>query len=328
MMNTDGENKLFSYYSSVKESEIEWLWYPYIPYGKITIVEGDPGEGKSTFMLHVAALLTKGKPMPDGVKSKAPMTVIYQCSEDDISDTIKPRLKAAGADCDRVAFIEDNGKRVSFEDSRVEATIKETNAKLVIFDPLQSFLSQDSDIHNAGKMRTILGKLSIVAARYHCAIVIIGHMNKSNTGKNLYRGLGSIDITAIARSVLMVARDLDDSTLRYMFPIKSNLAPEGPAIGFRFDRKRGFRWIGPCKANVDTETVEPYTRGAKGTSATAVIISMLRNGPTPSAEIFDSMKNLGLSERSAYKIKSDLGIESYKDGNIWYWKFKDDEDFY
>lgn len=98
----------YDYYSEVEETEVEWLWYPYIPYGKITLLQGDPGEGKSTFIINIAALLTKGEDMPDGYPVPMPQTVIYQCSEDNVSDTVKPRLISAGADCGRVAYIVDD----------------------------------------------------------------------------------------------------------------------------------------------------------------------------------------------------------------------------
>ena len=314
------KDEIFEYYSCVEENKVSWLWYPYIPYGKLTIVQGDPGEGKSTFMLHLAALLTKGKSLPDGKSGKDPMTVIYQCPEDDISDTIKPRLLAAGADCDRVAFIHDEEEPLNFEDKRIEETIRKTGAKLFIFDPIQSFLVQDSDMHSAGRMRSILGNLSLVAARTGCAMILVGHMNKSGSGKNLYRGLGSIDISAIARSILMVARDADNPSLRYMFPIKSNLAPEGPAIGFMFDKKNGFVWRGICDLNVTDENGRMDVRAEKSGAATDVIVSMLKDGPVQSAEIFERMELLGVSERTVYKIKSSLHIASLKINNVWYWK--------
>ena len=311
--------KLYSYYSAVKENEIDWLWYPYIPYGKLTIVQGDPGEGKSTFILNLAALLTKGKSLPNGCLVPEPMTVIYQCAEDDASDTIKPRLMAAGADCDRVAYILDNGHKVDFEDTRIEKTIEQTGARLVIFDPLQSFLPSDSDMHNAGKMRHTLGKLASVAARNKCAIIIIGHLNKSGAGKCLYRGLGSIDISAIARSVLMVERDADDPSVRYMFPIKSNLAPEGAPIGFKFDKEKGFTWLGVCNLNIVSDATSFDSRTEKSGTATDIIVSMLKDGPMPSADIFERLEHLGISDRTVYKIKANLRIESVKINNRWYW---------
>ena len=97
------EHFQYEYFSSVKQRRIEWLWYPYIPYGKLTILQGAPGEGQSTFILNIAALLTKGKNMPDGFKVSEPQDVVYQTAEDNLSDTVKPRLVAAGADCSRIS---------------------------------------------------------------------------------------------------------------------------------------------------------------------------------------------------------------------------------
>ena len=249
------DNPIYDYYSSVIGREIRWLWYPYIPYGKITLLQGDPGEGKSTLALNITALLTCGKRMPDGFGNDIVQSVVYQCSEDNLADTVKPRLLAAGADCGKVAYIVDEEGSLTIDDDRIEETIRKTQAGLFILDPLQSYVSQDSDMQYAGKMRALLGKLSLVAARTECAILLIGHMNKNSSGKCIYRGLGSIDIAAIARSVLMVTRNTDDPDIRYMLQIKSSLAPEGDPIGFRFDRKHGFMWLGKCRNPVVQEEI-------------------------------------------------------------------------
>lgn len=201
------------YYSSVESKKVDWLWYPYIPYGKLTLLQGDPGEGKSTFIINVAARLTNGEAMPGTSDAGTPQTVIYQCAEDNVADTIKPRLVAAGADCSRIAFIADESEQLTLEDQRIEQAIKETKARLLIIDPLQAFMAQDGDMQNAVRVRTVLRKLANVAARNNCAVVMIGHMNKGVGGKNLYRSLGSIDIAAISRSVLMIARDNADPNL-------------------------------------------------------------------------------------------------------------------
>lgn len=178
----------FQYYSSVQETEVEWLWYPYIPYGKLTLLQGDPGEGKSTFILNIVALLTTGKPMPDGYKAGGIQTVIYQCCEDGAADTVKPRLMAAGADCKKVAYIIDGEDALTLDDGRIEEAVIKTGARLLIMDPLQSFVPQDGDLHNAGKMRSLLGRLAAVAEKHRCAIVLVGHMNKSQDGKSLLMG--------------------------------------------------------------------------------------------------------------------------------------------
>lgn len=251
------DNRLFEFYSSFRCKDVEWLWYPYIPYGKITVLQGDPGEGKSTFILNVAALLTKGKPMPEEDNLREPQTGIYQCAEDGVADTIKPRLVAAGADGDKAAYIIDEEENLTLDDVRIKQTVKETHARFLIIDPIQAFVAQDGDMQNAVKSRNVLRKLSAVAAKYNCAIVLIGHMNKGSGGKSLYRGLGSIDIAAIARSVLMITRDQMNPSIRYMIPIKSSLAAEGSAIAFQLDGEQGFAWIGKCDVDITAVDDEP-----------------------------------------------------------------------
>ncbi len=237
--NLESINTGVEFYSNVKASEVEWVWYPYIPCGKITMLQGDPGEGKSTLIIHIAAILTKGGYLPDGQKIKRPEMVIYQCSEDGKGDTIKPRLEQAGADCSKVAFIKEDNDELTLEDERIRNAIIQISAKLVVLDPIQAFIGHNGNMTNAVKMREILSKLSKVAAETNCAIVLVGHMNKSGGGNQLYRGLGSIDIAAAARSILMVSRDKEEPWKRYMFPVKSSLAPEGEPIGFELDKEKG-----------------------------------------------------------------------------------------
>lgn len=231
-------NDYYEYYSSIQEQAVDWLWFPYIPYGKITLLQGDPGEGKSTVAIQIAALLSSGRSMPDGFKVEKAENVIYQCAEDGIADTVKPRLIAAKADCDRMVHIIENGD-LTISDERIEQAIKDTKARLVIIDPLQAYIGGDGDMQNAVRMRNLLRKLAQIAEREKCAVLIIGHMNKSYGARNLYRSLGSIDIAAIARSVLMVVRDPESASVRYLFQIKNNLAASGRPVGFKFGKKKG-----------------------------------------------------------------------------------------
>lgn len=168
------------YYSQVRARRVEWLRYPYVPYGKLTVIQGDPGEGKSTLILNIAALLSTGKPMPDGSLVESPQTIIYQCAEDSVEDTVKPRLVTAGADCDKIAFIVEDDIALTLTDERIENAIKQTGARLVILDPIQAFIPPDSDMLNATKMRSTMRKLTGVAEKYQCAIVLIGHMNNAS----------------------------------------------------------------------------------------------------------------------------------------------------
>lgn len=143
------ENKEdYKIYSTVEKQEVEWLWYPYIPYGKLTLLQGDPGDGKSTFMINIASALTRGGLLPDGKKLEQIGNVIYQGAEDNVGDTIKPRLEEAGADCDRVAFIDDADMGLTFIDDRLEKTIRSFQAKLLVLDPLQAFILYASRCNN------------------------------------------------------------------------------------------------------------------------------------------------------------------------------------
>ena len=115
------DQEIYDYYSNVRPKNVEWFWYPYIPLGKLTVLQGDPGDGKSTFVLNLIALLTSGRPMPDGYVCHCAPVAIYQCAEDGKADTIKPRLEQAGADCDRVAYIIENDIALTLEDSSAKS---------------------------------------------------------------------------------------------------------------------------------------------------------------------------------------------------------------
>ena len=257
---------------TVEVEQIEWLLYPFIPYGKVTIIQGDPGEGKTTMVLQIIAKLTRGETIlpADSTKDKrididsesdmvdaeniennastqhleAPVNVIYQTAEDGLGDTIKPRLLAAGADCTKVMVIDDSEQPLTMADVRLEEAIVQTKARMVVLDPIQGFLGSEVDMHRANEIRPLMKRIAVLAEKYHCAIILIGHMNKNSNGKSSYRGLGSIDFQAAARSVLIVGRIKDEPEVRVVCHTKSSLAPEGKAIAFRLDKNNGFEWIG------------------------------------------------------------------------------------
>lgn len=204
-METNTELKMI-HLSEVESQQIKWLWYPFIPYGKLSIVQGDPGDGKSTLILNIAAKLSRGECIDENMNITEPVNVIYQTAEDGLADTVKPRLEAANADCSRISIIDESDKSVSMTDDRIEEAIKRENAKLCIFDPIQAYLGGDTDMNRANEAREMTKKLGSIAERTGCAIVLIGHMNKGSGAKAAYRGMGSIDFFAVARSVMLVGR--------------------------------------------------------------------------------------------------------------------------
>ena len=218
--------------SEVESQQIKWLWYPFIPYGKLSIVQGDPGDGKSTLILNIAAKLSRGECIDENMNITEPVNVIYQTAEDGLADTVKPRLEAANADCSRISIIDESDKSVSMTDDRIEEAIKRENAKLCIFDPIQAYLGGDTDMNRANEAREMTNKLGSIAERTGCAIVLIGHMYKGSGAKAPYRGMGSIDFFAVARSVMLDGRIEGQSNHRAMIQIKNNLAAFGHPKAF------------------------------------------------------------------------------------------------
>mgnify|MGYP003212730025 CR=1 FL=1 len=213
--------------SEVQSQEIEWLWYPFIPYGKLTIVQGDPGDGKTILILNIAAKLSKGEGLDNDMKLTEPMNIIYQTAEDGLADTVKPRLEKAGADCERIVVIDESDKSLSMADERLEEAIIQTGARMLILDPIQAYLGGDMDMNRANEARDMTKRLGALAEKYKCAIILIGHMNKASGNKAAYRGMGSIDFFAVARSVLLVGRVEGEPYIRAVVQIKNNLAQFG-----------------------------------------------------------------------------------------------------
>ena len=303
--------------SDIKCENVEWLWYPFVPYGKITIIQGDPGEGKTTLVLQMIAKLTKGESIING-ETKESINVIYQTAEDGLSDTIKPRLVAANADCSKVLVIDDKETPLTMLDVRLEKAIAETGARLVVLDPIQGFLGADVDMHRANEIRPVMKHIAEIAEKYRCAIILVGHMNKNSNGKSSYRGLGSIDFQAAARSVLIVGRVKGEPEVRVVCHVKSSLAPEGKSIAFRLDKKEGFQWIGEYDVSVD-DLLAADNRGQKVREAKEFLKEILKSGSMTQKEISEEAESHGIKNKTLWNAKSDLKVESVKIGNQWFW---------
>ena len=165
-MQESSSQNLLTLYSDVRAMPVKWLWYPYIAVGKITLLQGDPGDGKSTMILNLIAEISKGGSTPDGKELGCPQRVIYQCSEDDTADTIKPRLESCGADCRNVAFInEETHNGLTLDDERIRQVIIDFRPSLMVIDPIQAYLGSDSDLQIAGRARKLMQRLGMCSMR-------------------------------------------------------------------------------------------------------------------------------------------------------------------
>ena len=278
--------------------------------------------------MHLIAEVSKGGKTPDGVQYGRPHKVIYQCSEDGVGDTIKPRLENCGADCWNVAFInEEVHDGLTLDDERIRQAIESYKPRMVVIDPIQAYIGSDSDLQIAVRARRLMRRLGLWASTYNCAIVLIGHMNKREGTKGLYRSLGSIDIVAAARSVLQVDRDEEDSDIRVVRQIKNSLAPLGAEICFEIRPDTGFQWLkdralqshaSPDPAPVSQELNLDLPRN-KHELAALVIQRLLANGDVDAKTVKAELSKYRVGEKTMQEVKADLGIRSYRKMRVWYW---------
>ena len=294
--------------SDVELTPVEWLWKPYLPFGKLSVLQGNPGEGKTYFAMHLAAACTNGKLLPN-MERMEPFNVIYQTAEDGLGDTVKPRLIEAGADLDRVLVIDDSEVQLTLSDERIEKAIVENNARLVIIDPIQAYLGADVDMNRANEVRPIFMRLGQVAQRTGCAILLIGHLNKAAGMQSLQRGLGSIDIAAAVRSVMFIGKLKHDPTMRILTHEKSSLAPPGVSLAFSLGDEGGFRWVGEYDITADEmlSGIEPQ-RETKTQQTKDLICTLLAGGKRVYSEDIDKAAlERGIPGRTVRDAKRELG---------------------
>lgn len=304
--------------SEVKTQEVHWLWYPYIPQGKLTIIQGNPGEGKTTLALWIAAICSQGQALP-GMGSREPVNILYQTAEDGLGDTIKPRLMTAGADLNRIICIDEAEHSLSLLDERIEKAVKDTSAKLMILDPLQGYLGRDVDMNRANEIRDVLKRLTSMADQTRCAVILIGHLNKAVGANSAYRGLGSMDFRAAARSVLLVGRMKKDPGVRVIVHDKSSLAPEGTSVAFSIEDGT-LHWVD----GYDKITAEDLLNGGpantKVEQTERLVRERLSEGPAPVTEIQSIVKQAGISPRTLDIAKKNMrDVISRKEGGHWKW---------
>jgi RecA-family ATPase len=305
--------------SDVREEAVRFLVEPYFPLGKLVLCAGDGGVGKSTLMLAIAAALTRGEPLPwESDRSKRePINILFQSAEDGLADTIKPRLLKLGADCDRVDSINDSKYPLTINDPRIEEAIVRTGAKLLVLDPISSYIETCA---GAGKIRPMLIALADVAARTGCTICGISHLNKHG-GKSQYRTLGSVDLTAVSRSVITVGKLPDDEEIRVFIHSKSNLTVPAKPQAFGFDEENGvIVFVGDVDVTLDEMLDGKYDENKRQQKAP----SKRDNAKdfitaTPAAELKTLAESAGISKNTLERAKSELGVQSVQQDGAWHW---------
>lgn len=330
----------------VKREQVRWLWPGRIPLGKITVIDGDPGLGKSMTTLDLAARVSIGGVMPDDSLSdlEGPAGVVLLSAEDGAGDTIRPRLEEAGADLALILVREtvddDAGKRwANLADLAVLVRdITEVGARLVIIDPLMAYLPSDTNAHRDQDIRRLLAPLAKLAERTGAAILVVRHLNKAQGGNALYRGGGSIGIVGAARSGLVVARDPDDpeGARRIIAVTKSNLSIEVPAIAYRVESGPGgaphIVWGGTTNHTASSLLIDTGGDDEERSAlddAKDFLKSVLTVGACLYSDIQKEAKAAGISDRTLYRAKAALRVTSKKqkfENGRWTWEMPSTEE--
>ena len=252
------------------------------------------------------------------------MTIIYQTTEDDADDTVVPRFNSAGGDGENLIFIKEDEKSLSFGDNRIAEAIERYHAKLLILDPMSSYIGENCSMNNANETRAEFNHLIAVAKNTGCAIVIIAHMNKMKDNNPLYRTNGSIDIAGAARSILAITRtpNKEAPAERYLVQIKSNLAPTGSAILFEVAEK-GVNFISEMEMTAEEAFLSLAPQigrpNEKEMKAKSFLIEMLQGGAMLSSDCEEKLEAAGFKKSTIKKAKKKAGVISKKKGFLWYW---------
>jgi len=330
--------------SEIRAEKVEWLWKGRIPLGKLTILDGDPGLGKSVITMDLAARVTKGWRFPDGEVDHVGKLdhlghvdhlggVVILSAEDGLADTIRPRLDAAGADTRKIVAIstvpdrEGNERTIAIPEdiTTIEKAIQRVDAKLIVVDPLMAFLSGKANYDQ--DVRKALTPLARMAERTGVAVLVVRHLNKQQGGKALYRGGSSIGIIGAARSGLVVEQHPDDEDLRVLAVNKSNLAEKSESLTYSIATAENdaakVQWGKTTNLNAD-DILNPDT--SEVGKAKEWLDTKLRDMPLPATTVFNDAEEAGIAKKTLYRAKDALGVESKKDGlgNTWRWHLVED----
>jgi hypothetical protein len=299
------------YLDTVTTKAVYFFWEPYVPKRKLTLLEGDPGEGKSWFCSAVAAANSRGYGLPPSFGQNEIGYTLIVSAEDGIADTIKPRLEALGAEVANIAVIDGIFTLDNKGFYLLERYIQEVQPTLVIIDPLVAYLSGNLDINRANQVRYATARLARLAEDNELAMIAIRHLTKGGSSKPIYRGLGSIDFTASARSVLLAGHDPDEPETRGVVHIKSNLSPKGPPIGYKITVANGFEWLERSNLTAEQILMSTEASGSALDIAKEFLREALENGAQPTKEINKEATNEDIKLATLRRAKKALNIVSF-----------------
>lgn len=318
--------------SRVTPRPVEWLWPGRLAFGKLAILDGDPGLGKSLIALDLCARLSTGRCLPDGSPGPGPAVALVLNGEDDAADTTVPRLRALGADLDRVFVLDRNSPGITdlpcFPDGAdfLDEVLTRTRARLAVLDPVMAFLDPRMIAGSEAAVRRVLAVLARLADRHRCHMQLIRHLNKTAGRRALYRGGGSIAFVAACRSGWVVARDPREPQRCVLAQLKNNLAPPQPSLAYALtspapgvEQPAGggeqplLSWLGPVAYTADEllaglGVAQPVF--SVHDRARDFLEAFLEEGPRTARAIWVAAQQQGLSERTLYRARQELGIRS------------------
>jgi RecA/RadA recombinase len=312
--------------SQVEREDITWLWYPYVPLKKLTMMEGDPSSGKTYLILAIAAGITQGFALPDqegrvgNPSAENKGNVLYITAEDGLGDTIRPRAEKVGADLDHL-FVPREPQSFSIAEPHILSNALERfRPKLLVLDPLQAFLGASVDMHRANEVRPLMTNLLALAIQYECAIIMVRHWTKQSGGKARHRGQGNVDFAAAARSQLSVGESPYESGMRVMAQAKISLAGLGTSMVFAITDD-GLEWSGTSTITADElSAAQPQVQHLQRKDAMQWLKAYLKDGPQPSLMVIHDAEKAGIHEKTLRRAKEHLGVLATKDDKVWLWR--------
>jgi hypothetical protein len=307
----------------VEAKEVDWLWKPYLANGMLAMLSGDPGAGKTYIALAIAASITAGR-VPCTGEHREPADVLYLSEENSPEHVLRPRFDSLGGDPSRFHILRGsvtgNGKRTERGGVRLSDVqllsdaLQRTNARLVIVDPIQSYLGAEVDAHRSNETRPVMDGLSRLAEEFDCCILLVRHLSKAQTGKAIHRGLGSIDLSGAVRTELLVGCSPDEPAQRALVQVKSNLGQFGPSLGYVIEADGTFRWTGESQLTASTILAPELNGEEPGARADAkeFLLSVLAQGPRPAKDVMAEAGQEGISERTLKRAKKELNVRSDK----------------